>query len=111
MFRGVQCSETISLDLLPGVYIHGLYLEGAALDRRNGKLIEAKNKVLYDQMPVIYVYAVQSSAGKDPKMYECPIYRKPQRNTTNYIGSVDLETDINPRHWTLRGVALLCDIK
>ena len=94
-----------------GVYIHGLFLEGASLDRKTGKLIEPKPKVLYDPMPVIYVYAVQSSAGKDPRMYECPIYRKPIRNTVTYIGSIDLETDVNPRHWTLRGVALLCDIK
>ena len=84
---------------------------GASLDRRNGKLVEAKAKALYDPMPVIYIYAVQSSAGKDPKMYECPIYRKPNRNSATYIGSIDLETDVNPRHWTLRGVALLCDIK
>ena len=94
-----------------GVYIHGLFLEGASLDRKTGKLVEAKSKALYDNMPVIYIYAIQSSAGKDPKMYECPIYRKPIRNSSTYIGSVDLETDVNPRHWTLRGVALLCDIK
>ena len=74
-------------------------------------MVEAKPKTLYDLMPVVYIYAVQSSAGKDPRMYECPIYRKSMRNTSSYIGSIDLETDINPRHWTLRGVALLCDIK
>ena len=94
-----------------GVFIHGMFLEGACLDRKTGKLIETKPKVLYDPIPVIYMYAIQSSAGKDPKMYECPIYRKPIRNTSTYIGSIDLETDVNPRHWTLRGVALLCDIK
>lgn len=99
------------MTLLLGVYISGLYLEGAALDRRSGKIVEAKNKSLYDPMPVIYVYAIQSTAGKDPKMYECPIYRKPQRSSNMYTGSIDLETDINPKHWTLRGVALLCDIK
>lgn len=94
-----------------GVYIHGLYLEGASLDRKTGKLIETKGKILYEPMPVIYVYAINSTAGKDPKSYECPIYRKPMRSTSTYIGSIDLETDVNPKHWTLRGVALLCDIK
>lgn len=94
-----------------GVYVHGMYLEGASLDRKTGKLVETKAKILYEPMPVIYVYAINSTAGKDPKMYECPIYRKPIRSTTTYIGSIDLETDINPKHWTLRGVALLCDIK
>ncbi|XP_015833540.2 dynein axonemal heavy chain 5 isoform X3 [Tribolium castaneum] len=94
-----------------GVYVHGLFLEGAGLDRRSGKLIESKAKVLYELMPVIYIYAINTTAGKDPKLYECPIYRKPQRTDQKYVGSIDFETDHNPRHWTLRGVALLCDIK
>lgn len=84
---------------------------GASLDRRSGKLIESKMKVLYEQMPVIYIYAINTTAGKDPKLYECPIYRKPQRTDLKYVGSIDFETDFNPKHWTLRGVALLCDIK
>ncbi|KAK4873406.1 hypothetical protein RN001_015435 [Aquatica leii] len=94
-----------------GVYIYGLFLEGASLDRRSGKLIESKPKVLYEQMPVIYIYAINTTAGKDPKLYECPIYRKPQRTDQKYVGSIDFETDYNARHWALRGVALLCDIK
>ncbi|XP_033231151.1 dynein heavy chain 5, axonemal [Belonocnema kinseyi] len=94
-----------------GVYVHGLFLEGASLDRKGGKLVESKPKVLYEQMPVIYIYAINTTAGKDPKLYECPIYRKPQRTDQKYVGSIDFETDHNPRHWTLRGVALLCDIK
>uniref|UniRef100_A0A182SSX8 Dynein heavy chain C-terminal domain-containing protein n=1 Tax=Anopheles maculatus TaxID=74869 RepID=A0A182SSX8_9DIPT len=118
-----------------GVYVYGLFLEGvpnvsrltryymlihfpnhtfstgASLDRRSGKLIESKPKVLYEQMPVIFIYAINTTAGKDPRLYECPIYRKPQRTDQKYVGSIDFETDFNPRHWTLRGVALLCDIK
>lgn len=84
---------------------------GASLDRKTGKLIESKAKVLYEQMPVIYIFAINTTAGKDPRLYECPIYRKPQRTDAKYVGSIDFETDSNPRHWTLRGVALLCDIK
>ena len=49
--------------------------------------------------------------GKDARMFECAIYRKPARTELNYIGSIDFESDIGPRHWVMRGVALLCDIK
>ena len=96
---------------LQGVYIHGLFLEGASLDRKSGKLVESKAKILFEQMPVIYMYAINTTAGKDARLYECPIYRKPARTDLNYIGSIDFESDIGPRHWTMRGVALLCDIK
>ena len=94
-----------------GVYIYGLFLEGASLDQRTGKLVESKPKVLYEAMPVIYIYAINTTAGKDSKLYESPIYRKPGRTISNYIGSIDFESDISPKHWAMRGVALLCDIK
>ncbi|XP_063608047.1 dynein axonemal heavy chain 5-like, partial [Penaeus indicus] len=95
-----------------GVYVYGLFLEGASWDRKQGKLAESRAKVLYEPMPVVYLYAVNTTSGKDPTLYECPIYRKPLRTDSTYIGSIDLETiDYLPSHWTLRGVALLCDIK
>ncbi|XP_050711756.1 dynein axonemal heavy chain 5-like isoform X2 [Eriocheir sinensis] len=95
-----------------GVYIYGLFLEGASWDRKQGRLMESRAKILYEPMPIIYLYAVNTTSGKDPTLYECPIYRKPQRTDATYIGSIDLETtEYLPSHWTLRGVALLCDIK
>ena len=94
-----------------GVYIHGLFLEGASLDKRTGRLVEAKPKVLYEPIPVLYIYAINSTSGKDSSLYECPIYRKPGRTEANYIGTVDFESDIGSKHWIMRGVALLCDIK
>lgn len=62
-------------------------------------------------MPVIFIYAINTTLGRDVKQYECPIYRKPDRTITNYIGSIDFESDQSPKHWALRGVALLCDVK
>ena len=94
-----------------GVYIHGLFLEGASLDKKTGRLVEAKSKILYEPIPVLYIYAINSTSGKDSCLYECPIYRKPGRTEANYIGTVDFESDIGSKHWVMRGVALLCDIK
>jgi dynein heavy chain, axonemal len=53
-----------------GVYVYGLYLDGAGWNRRTNCLQEALNKVLYTIMPVIHVYAINSTAPKDKQLYE-----------------------------------------
>ncbi|XP_052229952.1 dynein axonemal heavy chain 5-like isoform X5 [Dreissena polymorpha] len=94
-----------------GVYVYGLFLEGAGWDKRGAKLIESKNKVLFEMMPVIHIYAINSTGSPDARMYQCPIYKKPRRTDLTFIASVILKTNQNPDHWILRGVALLCDTK
>lgn len=86
-------------------------MDGAAWDRRNGKLTESTPKVLFMQLPVLHIFAINSTAPKDPKLYVCPIYKKPQRTDLTFITVVYLRTVLSPDHWILRGVALLCDVK
>lgn len=103
--------EDINSPPSEGVYIYGLYLDGAGWDRRGCKLIEPQPKVLFTLLPVVHVYAVNSTAPKDPRLYQCPVYKKPQRTDLTYITPLWLKTVQSPDHWILRGVALLCDIK
>ncbi|XP_045150713.1 dynein axonemal heavy chain 8 [Echinops telfairi] len=106
-----QTKEEITSPPGEGVYIYGLYMDGAAWDRRNGKLTESTPKVLFTQLPVLHIFAINSTAPKDPKLYVCPIYKKPRRTDLTFITVVYLRTVLSPDHWILRGVALLCDIK
>ena len=92
------------------MYIYGLFLDGAAWDRRSGRLMESHNKVLFSALPVIHMYAIQTGP-RDPKFYQCPVYKKPNRTDLNYITFLLMRTTQTPDHWTLRGVAALCDIK
>nr|XP_042899545.1 dynein axonemal heavy chain 5 [Parasteatoda tepidariorum] len=94
-----------------GVYIYGLHLEGASWDNKSGCLRESVPKVLFELLPVLHVYAIQSTAGKSPDVYECPVYKKIRRTDETYITSIDLKSERNPNYWILRGVALLSDIK
>ncbi|XP_035213112.1 dynein heavy chain 8, axonemal-like isoform X2 [Stegodyphus dumicola] len=94
-----------------GVYVYGLYLEGASWDKKNSILVEPQPKVLFTALPVVHVYATDSTDPKDPTLYQCPVYKKPRRTDLTYITPLWLKTVLNPNHWILRGVALLCDIK
>ncbi|XP_039662329.1 dynein heavy chain 5, axonemal isoform X3 [Perca fluviatilis] len=102
--------EDITQPPAEGVYVYGLYLEGAGWDRRSCKLIDSKPKVLFEMMPVIRMYA-DNNGVKDSRLYSCPVYKKPVRTDMNYIAAVDLKTSLPPEHWILRAVALLCDVK
>ncbi|XP_072911453.1 dynein axonemal heavy chain 8-like [Hemitrygon akajei] len=103
--------EEIKVAPMEGVYIYGLYLDGAGWDRRNIKLTESVAKVLVTMLPVIYIFAINSTTTKDPKLYICPVYKKPQRTDLTFITTLCLKTIQPPDHWVLRGAALLCDIK
>ncbi|KAF7401630.1 hypothetical protein HZH68_007450 [Vespula germanica] len=100
-------AEDIKIPPDEGVYVIGLILEGAGWDRRNNMLCESANKVLYVNMPVVYIFALYNKPDKDPKLYECPLYKKPQRTYNLLITPLWLQTNKLPEHWILRGVALL----
>ncbi|XP_068088806.1 dynein axonemal heavy chain 8 [Hyperolius riggenbachi] len=103
--------EEIRAPPLEGVYICGLYLDGAGWDKRNSRLTESTPKVLFAPLPVVHIYAVSGPTVRDPKLYVCPVYKKPVRTDLTYVTDMQLRTTQIPDHWILRGVALLCDIK
>ena len=83
-----------------GVYVHGLFLDGAGWDRRNCRLTEPSPKVLFTALRVVHIYAVDTAAMiKDPKnntdalkFYECPVYKKLRRTDLTYIFCLNLKT-------------------
>ncbi|TPX71761.1 hypothetical protein SpCBS45565_g00838 [Spizellomyces sp. 'palustris'] len=103
-----QMKEDITAPPTEGVYIHGLFIEGAAWDRKNIRLTESQPKVIYQAMPVVHVSATNSTDEGDPRMYKCPVYRRPRRTDQNYVFDIELKTVQNPDYWIMRGVALLC---
>ncbi|XP_076759064.1 dynein heavy chain 8, axonemal kl-3 [Xylocopa sonorina] len=104
-------AEEIKTPPQEGVYVYGLFLEGAGWDKRSNRLCESANKVLYVLMPVIHIFALYNIPHKDPKLYQCPVYKKPQRTYVLLVTPLWLQTNRPPDFWILRGVALLCDIK
>ncbi|ORY14233.1 dynein heavy chain [Rhizoclosmatium globosum] len=103
-----QMKEDITAPPAEGVYIHGLFIEGAGWDRKNIRLTESLPKILYQLMPVIHVSAIFTQDEGDPKLYNAPVYRRPRRTDLNFVFTVELKTVQSPDYWILRGVALLC---
>lgn len=100
-----------------GIYIHGLFLDGAAI--KNGILSESEPKQLFTSAPIIFCSAntrtIQEKSKKEifGKLgpYECSVYKYASRTDRNLIFSVNLKTteDKKPSHWIMRGVSLLCN--
>jgi len=91
-----------------GVYIHGLFLDGAAWDTNDMRLADQAPKVLYYPLNVVWVSATNTARTKDSTIYVCPCYKIPRRTGLNYIFDIDLSTRDPPEKWILRGLALLC---
>ena len=106
-----------------GVYITGLYMEGAGWDRERWVLKESEPKVLFEKMPIIWVIPeltdnLNEARQNENKTYCCPIYKTSSRrgdlsttgHSTNYVLGAEIPTLEDPKHWINRGVALLCQL-
>ncbi|XP_049547176.1 dynein axonemal heavy chain 12 [Anopheles darlingi] len=100
-----------------GVYVYGLFLEGARWDQTKGCLEEQLPKMLIDGMPLIHLLPTVIADLVEGSRYKCPVYKTAERkgtlsttgHSTNYVLPVLLPTGrLSANHWVKRSVALLC---
>uniref|UniRef100_A0A6I8RE75 Uncharacterized protein n=1 Tax=Xenopus tropicalis TaxID=8364 RepID=A0A6I8RE75_XENTR len=103
-------------EISDGIYISGLYMEGARWDREKHVIGESFPKVLYESMPIVSF--ILKKFKKVESYYNCPVYKTSARrgelsttgHSTNYVLSITLATEEPPNHWVNRGVACLCQL-
>lgn len=99
-----------------GVYIYGLFMEGARYDRNSKMMAESIPNELFDKMPVIWLKPMRREEYKPNDIYECPLYKTSIRagtlsttgHSTNFVVTLDIPSDKHQDHWIRRGCAMLC---
>ncbi|KAL3846382.1 hypothetical protein ACJMK2_017380 [Sinanodonta woodiana] len=99
-----------------GVYIKGLFLQGAGWDKKNQCLVEANPMELVCPIPTIHFKPVENKKKSSKGIYTCPCYYFPNRTGSmgrpSFVVAVELKTggDKGPDHWIKRGTALLMSL-
>jgi len=101
-----------------GVYVRGLYMDGARWSAEKHSVDEAMPKLLFAEMPIIHVIPSEDFSV-DPTDYECPVYKVLSRrgvlsttgHSTNFVCWIRLPSNTDVDHWIRAGVALVLALK
>jgi len=97
---------------LGGVFIHGLFLEGASWEEGKGPdegyIADSKMNELHVDMPIMNIYSVHIEEMSWESMYHCPVFITSLRGATFvYQANLRMDADDNELRWVLAGAAML----
>jgi dynein heavy chain len=101
-----------------GVFVHGLFIDGARWDRDEMALADAEPKVLFSKAPVIWLQPSEDTKLKSFAHYNCPVYKTSDRqgmlsttgHSTNFVMYIRLPSEREQSFWIQRGIAMLTSL-
>mmetsp|Transcript_44339 Transcript_44339/g.86753 ORF Transcript_44339/g.86753 Transcript_44339/m.86753 type:complete len:4144 (+) Transcript_44339:98-12529(+) len=107
------------IDICPedGVYINGLFMDGARWNPETGTIFDSKLGELFSEVPIIH-FLPSNTHVPNEKDYQCPVYKTSVRagklsttgESTNFVLPVELPSSESPDYWVLKGAAFLCQL-
>ena len=99
-----------------GAYVFGLFMEAGRFDREKMLMDDSKPRVLFDEMPCIWLKPVITEEYNPENVYNCPLYKTSIRagtlsttgHSTNFVVALPIPTMLPENHWVRRGCAMLC---
>lgn len=102
-----------------GVFVYGLYLEGARYDATQNIVVDSTPGKMYELLPAIH-FKPAIGHKQAPNTYACPVYKTAVRKgvlsttgmSTNFVVAVELpiSEEDSEQKWILAGVAALCNL-
>ncbi|KAG7305961.1 hypothetical protein JYU34_008524 [Plutella xylostella] len=93
-----------------GVYVRGLYLEGASWHVREARLAPPRPMQLVCPLQPLHFKPVRATGKRGKNRYICPCYYNPQRMGA-FVVAIDLASGPEPPDvWVKRGTAILCTL-
>ncbi|MCO5549488.1 hypothetical protein L7F22_002959 [Adiantum nelumboides] len=115
----LENEEDVTSAPADGIYVSGLFLDGARWDRDLRCLAEAFPGEMYSKLPIVHFIPIVNYKPPADE-YQCPLYKTHVRAgvltttgaSSNFVLNVSLRIHprTNPDFWILQGVALLCQI-
>jgi dynein heavy chain len=119
-FEALKVKDETELTTAPddGVYIYGLFLDGARWDKDRHLISESRPKVLNDIMAPMHFKPAKQLEIDNTGTYTCPVYKTSIRqgtlsttgHSTNFVLPVQVPSKESEDHWVRRGVALLTQL-